>query len=133
MPQASPAAEEASSPTSETPAAPALGSEEALAKLETEETHSAPRAHGSIYRTADILLWLLNRPLESAPPKVRGLLATVSLLTIAIATSAMLLLPSLLPPRDPISLLTRQVAALPDAPATTPPEQSKPPEPAPPE
>jgi hypothetical protein len=133
LPQASHAALRSPPAAKGTAAAAQTSPAEEPAGLEAGEAQSTCLARGIVYRAIDTALWLLNRPLEGVSAKIRGLIAAVALVTIAISLSAMLLLPQLLPPRDPISQLTRQVAALHDAPATTPPEHSAPPEPAPPE
>ncbi len=66
--------------------------------------------HGFIYRTLDLVLWLINRPLQFVTPSARRLVGFAALVTIGTSALALYLLPKLLLPRDTISVLKRQVA-----------------------
>ncbi len=77
--------------------------------------------HGFIYRSIDLVLWLVNRPFQFATPNVRRLVGFAALVTIGMSSLALYLLPKLLPPRDTISVFRQQIAdARAGGPAATP-------------
>ncbi len=77
-----------------------------------------------LYNFVDTLLWALNRPFEKLSAETRQLLGVLALVTVVISLAAAYWLPRLWPPRDAVSQLTRQSAALQqtlEAPPTTDP------------
>lgn len=64
------------------------------------------------YRATDAVLELLNRPFFWLSADARKLVGSVSLATIAVALSAWLLLPLILPNRDAVSFLAARRAAM---------------------
>jgi hypothetical protein len=89
--------------------------------------------HGFLYRSIDLVLWLVNRPFQFATPTVRRLVGFAALVTLGTSALALYLLPKLLPPRDTISVFKRQIAEVRAAAAATtatPREPQTPPAPA---
>ena len=107
-------------PSAGCPTEEELGAEQKAAAV--ADSRPGVFAPGSvIYRAVDSTLWTLNRPFERLVPPIRNLVGFIALVTIGTSVIAMLLLPRLLPTRDPLSQLTRQAAAVRAAPATTQP------------
>ena len=72
-----------------------------------------------LYSVIDGVLWALNRPFEKLSAETRHLLGLLALVrpllpgrTVTVSLTAAYLLPRLCPPRDAVSQLTRQSAAL---------------------
>lgn len=65
-----------------------------------------------LYSVIDGVLWALNRPFEKLSAETRQLLGLLALVTVIVSLTAAYLLPRLCPPRDAVSQLTRQSAAL---------------------
>lgn len=65
-----------------------------------------------LYAAVDRVLWALNRPFEKLSGDTRQLFVLLAVVTMVVALTAACLLPRLWPPRDAVSQLTRQSAAL---------------------
>jgi hypothetical protein len=64
-----------------------------------------------VYVAIDTLLWAVNRPFQWLSPDARRLVGAVAAVTIVMTIAAHALLPTLFPPRDPVSVLERQSTA----------------------
>lgn len=64
-----------------------------------------------MYVGIDKTLWALNRPFERLTPDQRQLIGSIAAVTIVISIAAVYALPLLAPPKDPISVLSRQSEA----------------------
>jgi|GEM_PF-6451055 len=71
-----------------------------------------------LLRALDRFLTVVNRPFERLSPETRNLAGMLALVTIVVALGSLYLLPRLSPPRDALSQLARQRAAVEAAPAT---------------
>lgn len=65
-----------------------------------------------LYSLIDGVLWALNRPFERLSAETRQLLGVLALVTVIISLAAAYWLPRLWPPRDAVSQLSRQSAAV---------------------
>lgn len=64
-----------------------------------------------VYVAIDKTLWALNRPFERLTPDQRQLIGSIAAVTIVMSIAAVYALPLLAPPKDPISVLSRQSEA----------------------
>jgi hypothetical protein len=87
------------------------GTEDAADAGETPARPATPLSRRA-YRAADAVLDLLNRPFFWLNGGVRNLVGSLALTTIAVALSAWLLLPLLVPNRDAVSFLAEKRAAM---------------------